>query len=194
MITELQRQQRYQGIGSSDIPILLGEWAKYGKDQDWLFLSKTRQIEEEPPSEAMEWGVRLEPIIRGVVARQDGWMVSDDAQTYTMAAPRDWAYCHPDGRIELHPTRRGRGVLEIKNSRYYSEKKGPSDAHLAQLHWQIGVTRADYGVLAVLEAGQKLHVTEHEFDQELFDQLIRMAHTFWQRVERHNLEVVSCKN
>ncbi len=191
MITELQRHQRFQGVGSSDIPILLGEWKKYGKDEDWLFLSKTKQIEDEPPSEAMEWGIRLEPIIRGVVARQAGWIISDDTETHLMSAPRDWAYCHPDARIDLHPTRRGRGVLEIKNSRYYSEKKGPSDAHLAQLHWQIGVTRADYGVLAVLEAGQKLHLTEHEFDQELFDQLVTMAHAFWQRVERYNLEVVS---
>ena len=190
MITELQRHQRFQGVGSSDIPILLGEWKKYGKDEDWLFLSKTKQIEDEPPSEAMEWGIRLEPIIRGVVARQTGWMVSDDTETHMMSAPKDWAYCHPDARINLHPTRQGRGVLEIKNSRYYSEKKGPSDAHLAQLHWQIGVTRADYGVLAVLEAGQKLHLTEHEFDQELFDQLVTMAHAFWQRVERYNLEVV----
>ncbi len=189
MISEAQRQQRFLGVGSSDIPILLGEYKKYGKDADWLYLSKTRQVEEEPLSEAMEWGIRMEPIIRGVVARQEGWMVSPDEHTHTMSAPNNWAYCHPDGRIELHPTRRGRGVLEIKNSRYYSEKKGPSDAHLVQLHWQIGVTRSDYGVLAVLEAGQKLHVTEHEFDQQIFDRLVELAHEFWRSVEAYNREV-----
>lgn len=183
MITEAQRQQRVNGVGSSDIPIILGEYAKYGKDADSLFLAKTGQLPDEPPSEAMEWGVRLEPLIRGVVARQEGWMVSDDTATYTMASPNEWAYAHPDGRIELHPTRRGRGVLEIKNSRYYSAKNGPSTAHLAQLHWQMGVCRADFGVLAVLEAGQALHISQHDFDQGIFDALFEKAHDFWRTVE-----------
>ncbi len=189
MITETQRELRYNGIGSSDIPILLDLYAKYGKDKEWLVRYKLKQIPEEPPSEAMAWGVRMEPIIREAVAKQDGWVVETDEETHTMVG-QDWAYCHPDGRVMVHPSRRGRGVLEIKNSRYYSAKTGPSDAHLCQLMWQIGVTRADYGVLAVLEAGQALHISEHEFDQELFDRIFEFAHDTWKSIEHYKREVV----
>lgn len=184
MITEAQRQQRYNGIGSSDIPILLGLYEKFGKDREWLVRYKLKQIPDEPPSEQMAWGVRLEPLIREAVAAQDGWVVSEDTDTHTMAG-HEWAYCHPDGRVVVHPSRRGVGVLEIKNSRYYSAKTGPSDAHLCQLMWQIGVTKADYGVLAVLEAGQALHITEHEFDQELFDRIFEVAHDTWKSIEHY---------
>lgn len=183
-ITAEQREMRYTGIGSSDIPILLGLYEKYGKDKEWLIRYKLKQIPDEPPNEAMAWGIKLEPLIREAVAAQPDWIVEEDTDTHTM--PKlEWAYAHPDGKILMHPTRRGRGVLEIKNSRYYSAKNGPSDAHLCQLQWQIGITKADYGVLAVLEAGQALHITEHEFDQELFDRIFELAHDCWLSIEKY---------
>jgi len=184
MITEAQRALRFQGVGSSDIAILAGLLTKYGKDTEWLFGYKTGQIPEEPPTEQMQWGVTLEPIIRVKIGFMDGWEVAPDEATHHLIG-REWAYCHPDGTISHHPTRSGRGVLEIKNSRFYSEAKGPTDYHLTQLHWQIGITRADYGVLAVLEAGQKLHIIEVEPDVEIFERLVDMARAFWDRVEEY---------
>lgn len=184
MISEAQRALRFQGIGSSDIPILAGLLTKYGKDADWLLQYKTGQIPDEPPNEAMSWGVIMEPIIFGKVANQGGWSVQPDEETHYLIG-REWAYCHPDGTISQHPTRTGRGVLEIKNSRFYSEKNGPTDYHLCQVQWQIGITRADYGVLAVLEAGQKLHLIEVEPDAAIFERLVDMARAFWDRVEEY---------
>ena len=115
---------------------------------------------------------------------QDGWIVRPDPDTHKMEG-HDWAYCHPDGAILAHPEHKGVGVLEIKNSRYYSVAKGPSDYQVCQLMWQLMVTGADYGVLAVLEAGQALHVTTHLPDEEIFDELFNRADTFWQRVEAY---------
>ena len=184
MITEAQRALRFQGVGSSDIPILAGLLTKYGKDAEWLYQYKTGQIPEEPPTEQMQWGVTLEPIIRVKIGFIEGWSVEPDEETHHLIG-REWAYCHPDGTISHHPTRSGRGVLEIKNSRFYSEAKGPTDYHLCQLQWQLAITRADYGVLAILEAGQKLHLVEVEPDQEIFERLVDMARAFWDRVEEY---------
>ena len=182
MITEAQRAMRMNGIGSSDIPILAGLLTKYGKDESWLFNLKTGQSEEEPPNEAMEWGVILEPIIFSKVSAQTGWIVQPDNATHRMTL-QEWAYCHPDGAILDHPERKGIGVLEIKNSRYYSVAKGPSDYQVCQLQWQLLVTGADYGVLAVLEAGQALHITTHDPDEQIAAKLYSMAQAFWRRVE-----------
>jgi predicted phage-related endonuclease len=184
MISEAQRALRFQGVGSSDIPILAGLLTKYGKDAEWLYQYKTGQIPEEPPTEQMQWGVTLEPIIRVKIGFIEGWSVEPDEETHHLIG-REWAYCHPDGTISHHPTRSGRGVLEIKNSRFYSEAKGPTDYHLCQLQWQLAITRADYGVLAILEAGQKLHLVEVEPDQEIFERLVDMARAFWDRVEEY---------
>ena len=182
MITEAQRAMRMNGIGSSDIPILAGLLTKYGKDESWLFNLKTGQSEEEPPNEAMSWGVTLEPIIYAKVAALAGWIVQPDNATHRMTL-QEWAYCHPDGAILAHPERQGVGVLEIKNSRYYSVAKGPSDYQVCQLQWQLLVTGADYGVLAVLEAGQALHITTHDPDEQIAAKLYSMAQAFWRRVE-----------
>ena len=182
MISTEQRLARMNGIGSSDIPILAGLLTKYGKDADWLFRLKTGQIPEEPPTEAMEWGVIMEPIIFGKVAAQTGWIVQPDPETHKMTL-QEWAYCHPDGKILAHPDRKGVGVLEIKNSRYYSVAKGPTDYQVCQLQWQLAVTGADFGVLAVLEAGQALHITMHEPDEQIAAKLYSMAQAFWRRVE-----------
>ena len=184
MITEAQRAMRMNGIGSSDIPILAGLLTKYGKDESWLFNLKTGQSEEEPPNEAMEWGVTLEPIIYAKVAALAGWIVQPDNATHRMTL-QEWAYCHPDGAILAHPERQGVGVLEIKNSRYYSVAKGPSDYQVCQLQWQLLVTGADYGVLAVLEAGQQLHITTHDPDEQIAAKLYSMAQAFWRRVEAY---------
>ena len=182
MITEAQRAMRMNGIGSSDIPILAGLLTKYGKDESWLFNLKTGQMPEEPPNEAMSWGVTLEPIIYAKVAALAGWIVQPDNATHRMTL-QEWAYCHPDGAILAHPERQGVGVLEIKNSRYYSVAKGPSDYQVCQLQWQLLVTGADYGVLAVLEAGQQLHITTHDPDEQIAAKLYSMAQAFWRRVE-----------
>ena len=184
MITDAQREMRKNGVGASDVPVLAGLLTKYGKDADWLFRLKTGQIPEEPPTEAMEWGVIMEPIIFGKVAAQTGWIVQPDDATHVMLG-QEWAYCHPDGAILAHPDRKGVGVLEIKNSRFYSTAKGPSDYQMAQLQWQMAVTGADYGVLAVLEAGQALHITTHDPDEQIAAKLYSMAQAFWRRVEEY---------
>ena len=184
MITDAQREMRKNGVGASDVPVLAGLLTKYGKDADWLFKLKTGQIPEEPPNEAMEWGVILEPIIFSKVSAQTGWIVQPDPETHKMTL-QEWAYCHPDGAILAHPDRKGVGVLEIKNSRYYSAVKGPSDYQVCQLQWQLLVTGADYGVLAVLEAGQALHITTHDPDEQIAAKLYSMAQAFWRRVEEY---------
>lgn len=184
MITTEQRLARMNGVGSSDIPILAGLLTKYGKDEEWLFRYKTGQMPEEPPTEAMQWGIIMEPHIFEKVAAQPGWEVILADETETMAG-YPWAYCHPDGVVLSRPDMARKGVLEIKNSRYYSVAKGPSDYQVCQLQWQIGVTGADYGVLAVLEAGQALHISTHLPDKEIFAKLFEMAQAFWARVETY---------
>ena len=40
-------------------------------------------------------------------------------------------------------------------------------------------------MLAILEAGQKLHLVEVAPDQEIFGRLVEMARAFWDRVEEY---------
>lgn len=183
MLTAQQRTERTSGIGSSDIPILLGEYAKYGKDAEWLFLTKTGQIPPEDENEAMRWGTLMEPVIIGEFERRTYWSVAnEDLETFRFPGS-PWAMAHPDGI--LYHNGDEYGLLEVKNSRYYNEKQGPRDAYLMQLQWQLGVCGYDTGVIAVLEAGQQLHWTEHSLDMPVFRKLFDLASAFWSRVEAY---------
>ena len=188
MLTPAQHAARLAGIGGSDIPILLGLYAKYGKDAHWLYQYKLGLSAPEPETESMRFGTLLEPIIRDEVQRRHpDWTIQASDTVYAEEEP--WALCHPDGRL-LDPTHvgDGLGVLEIKNSRYFSVKNGPSDAHLAQLHWNMGVCRATWGVLAVLEGGCLLHIVPVPFDRVLWENLLRITRVFWRQVQAQHWE------
>lgn len=84
MLTNEQRELRKKLIGASDIPAILGLSPWRSAADVWL--EKTGRMEEQKPTEAMEVGTRLEPIILDWAQDQIGVPVVRDTQ-----------FVHPNG-------------------------------------------------------------------------------------------------
>ena len=70
MITEQQRNERNQGIGGSDMPVILG-LSSY-KTPYQLYLEKTGQFKSEQEQNQFQyWGEQLEGVIRDEFAKRN---------------------------------------------------------------------------------------------------------------------------
>lgn len=181
MLTTQQKADRIHAIGGSDIPVILGLLEKYGKTRADLVKIKAGLLEpEEIPEEKLFWGEALEPVIIKRLRTVKGWSVKKS----DTLAHQEHAFlrCNPDGIIRKQEGRTGPGMLEVKNSRFVG-KSGPADYQVAQLMWNIGISRLEWGALAVLVGGCELQVFEYEKDPELFNNCVTLALAFWREVE-----------
>jgi putative phage-type endonuclease len=123
-----------------------------------LWAIKTGRIEQ-PASEAMEWGTRLQlPIMDALASR--GYDVRDAFDSEPLVSERyKWATGSPDG----YTTEAGeRAVLEIKTASVWAHRSGWDDDlpphYAAQGQWYMMLTGLRRCVFAVLVGGQRLEV------------------------------------
>lgn len=180
MLTEAQKAARMNGVGGSDLPVILGLLAKYGKTRDQLVQVKAGKVQaEEPPEELMYWGNVMEKPVIARLHTIKGWRIKkSDTLTHPV---HSFLFCNPDGIIRKAEGHQGPGMLEIKNSRFLG-KDGPADYHVAQLIWNIGIAGYTWGALAVLVAGCELKVFEYDADPLLFAHFVTQASAFWNDV------------
>jgi predicted phage-related endonuclease len=178
-LTDRQLAERKQAIGSSDIPIILGLWAKYDKTPQWLLECKWGERVEEPV-EAMTWGTRLEPIIRSEVRTRLGVPILRSWKTYRAKTP-SWAVCHLDGIIAPHDG--NRRVLECKVTRFAGQEC--PDSYVAQVNWAMMVTGYQWATVAALVGGVELKTWEVERDESLIGNLLAVAEKFYHHLINH---------
>lgn len=176
---------RRNGIGGSDLAAICGisKW----RSPIHVYLEKLGEAPEEQFSEAAEWGTRLEPLIASKFADEHSeWAITENKVIY----------CHPDhrwatgnlDRMIICPDR-GRGILEIKTASEFLRQDWDNgnipDYYYVQLQWYMFVTGLDWGYFATLIGGNKYREYEVIRDEELINQLLRLASDFW----HHNVVV-----
>lgn len=181
MLTAEQKMARMQGVGGSDIPVILGLLEKYGKTRERLVQVKAGTIQpEEMDEEKAFWGNVMEKPVVARLKTVKGWTVKPSDTLYHPV--HAMLLCHPDGLIRNAEGHVGPGMLEIKNRRYLGQD-GPTDYCEAQLIWNMGIAGYTWGALAVLVGGCELKVFEYDADPLLFARLVEMALDFWREVE-----------
>ncbi len=172
-------QYRRNGIGGSDIAAICGlsKW----RTPIHVYLEKLGEAPEENKSEAAEWGTRLEPLIADKFASEHHeWAITEKKVIYCHPEHR-WALGNLD-RMIICPNR-GRGILEIKTASEYLRHEWDNgnipDYYYVQLQWYLFVTGLEWGYFATLIGGNKYREYEVMRDEEIIEQLFRLASDFW---------------
>lgn len=172
---------RRSGIGGSDIAAIC-------KASPWtspfaLWAKKTNRIPDDfSPSEAAEWGTRLESVVIDKFAEvMSDLAVHRDVGTWSHIE-REWQLANPDAILE-HPTD-GYGILEIKTAQFEDDWRVPPAGELGtasdipayyrtQLQWYLDTFGFAWGYFGVLFHGNKFRIYRVEADS--FEQETNMA-------------------
>lgn len=183
---------RLQGLGGSDAAACCG-FSKFRSPLQ-LWLEKTGQIESTVSNEAMEWGNKLEPVIREVFQEKTGWPVETAPAIYGHEQ-HDFMFGNFDG-FTIDPDL-GRCVLEIKTAGMHqapnwefggsgaSANSGvPLEYELQCLHYLAVCGPSIPAVhVACLLGGQRLILRKVMRDEETIRMLERLETAFWWQVK-----------
>lgn len=164
---------RRHGIGGSDAAAVAGldPWSSRYE----LYLEKTGQIPDKHQSSAMEWGLRLEPVVAqwwsehtGIKIRPAGLMAHRD---------RPWQRGSVDRLAACG------GIVEVKTTSWrmaheWDDDQTPDAAELQTQHY-LAVTGRSHAHVAVLVDGRDPMLRDVPRDQGVIDSLTEMEHRFW---------------
>lgn len=168
---------RRQGVGGSDVAGILGisPWSS-----PWaVWADKVGLTGETEPTEEMDFGLRLEPVLAGWFCERTGLYVHG-------AKPREWC-ANPvhratlDGLVHEGPPPADApplGVVEYKTTGPGRKWETIPAHYVAQVQWQLHVTGLRHAWLAVL-MGRRLDVHEAWRDDNQIDRLITEVDKFW---------------
>ncbi|QPO17129.1 RecE-like exonuclease [Gordonia phage Lilbeanie] len=167
--------ERRKGIGSSDASAVLGMGRTTPHS---LWLDKTGRMPLDlADNEAMEWGRRLEPIVREAATERLGYeYVHLPGMMRSVQYP--WMLSNLDGAYYEH-----NAILECKNQTEWlradwDDEQVPDHAELQVVH-SLAVTGADHGYVAGLIGGNRLRIVRIDRDEELIAYLIEEERRFW---------------
>lgn len=166
---------RRTGIGSSDCSAILG-LGKYGSPFS-VWAEKTGKVrEDDEPTEAMQWGNLLEPVIREEFARRTGLVVTECRTLRSLERP--WQLYNPDGLIL-----RENVLFEAKNASQWLalewvDGQVPDHAEL-QVQHGCAVTGADGAYVCGLIGGNRLRWEFVPRDDELIALIVEAEQRLW---------------
>ena len=175
-------KRRQTGIGGSDVAAILG-LSKWKTPLD-VYNAKIEETPSEESNPSIEWGNRLEPVIRQKYSDVTGLSVKCPNETFRhpehsfMIANVD-GICS-DGRI-----------LEIKTARTGADwgEEGTDeipDYYLTQVQHYMTVLGAQCCDVAVLIGASDFRIYHVKADPELEAMLIEEERAFWKRVEERD--------
>jgi len=185
-------QARRQGIGGSDAAAILG--LDPFKTPYAVYLDKRGELPDDDAGEAAYWGNLLEqPVADATRDRLNEQREQEGLPPLTVKRrhailhhpDRPWQLANIDRDVYGHED--GPAILEIKTTGHWAAQTWDTDDDLperyhVQLQHYLSVTGRQHGWIAVLIAGQKLHIEHVQRDDELVDALVQVEQTFWQRV------------
>lgn len=184
---------RRRGIGGSDAAAVVGlhPWVSPLS----LYYDKRGELPlaEAEPTEAMEWGLRLEPAVAQAWEEKVGGprLTLIRFEPYSDAARRvhpdiPWMYASLDGIVcDLHDAGREVAGYEGKTANHWAEHDwddGVPPYVQVQCQHQMAVTGHPVTHGAVLLGGQRFVAWTVERDDETIAALIEAERVFWQRV------------
>lgn len=161
---------RQKGIGASDVAAIVG-LSPWGSPMS-VYLDKTTEISEDP-TEAMEWGTRLENAILDGYEERTGEKVTD--RQLTLEHPD-----HPHHRATIDGRIERLRIVEAKNTSDWSWDEIP-DHYRIQGQWQMHVSGDSFVDFAVLHGGNRLSIYHDERDDKVIGQLVTRVDEFWER-------------
>lgn len=182
---------RRRTIGASDAAAILGlhPWVSPLA----LFYDKTGELAvDEEPSEAMEWGLLLEPVVARVWSERTGRRLLKfepyDPTALQTHPDHVWMAANLDG-VVLDDIDGWEAVYEGKTCSAFADDEWADGvpAHvLVQCQWQMAVTGLPRAEVACLIGGQRFVSYTIERDDELIGSLIEAGERFRRRVEERD--------
>jgi len=180
-------KERLTGIGSSDAAAVVG--VSPFKSALALYAEKIGLREPDAAeTEAMEWGLRLEPVIADKYAEETGRPLRDPGRfTILRSVARPFLLATPDREV-LTPNPHGAaGLLEIKTAGAYRADEWaeePPVYYQVQLQHQLMVRGWAWGSLAVLIGGQRFLWVDIPRNDRFIALLLEREEEFWARIGR----------
>lgn len=163
---------RSQGIGGSDVAAIMG-LSKYRTPVEvWMEKRGLREPQDLSDKEAVEWGVRLEAIVRDKFDEVHPELSVSELSASLVSKERPWAHANLDGYVTDGSG--DFGVLEIKTVGKNRERDwadGVPDYYMTQVTHYLSVTGWSYAWVAALIGGQ--HYVEYRVDRDEDD--VRMV-------------------
>lgn len=194
------QQLRRDGLGASEIPMVAG-LSPFGSA--WDVFAEKALGRVRPATEAMKWGIRLEPAIRAEYCDTTGRVVI--VPKHSMFHPdRAWQRATPDGMIYLDATAADLEVLaqmsaemlgnsppdlllQAKNVSEWMGRlhwEGVPDYVQAQVQWEMSVTGAKAADVAALVGGNSYHCERVHRDDAFIADLLAIGELFMEQTAR----------
>ena len=173
--------ERRKGIGASDAPTVCGIRTRPTRLELWL--QKRGEIESDPPTEAMAWGLRLEPLIAEAYTERTGLAIAR-----TQWHEKDPLYPWMTATIDAY-TERGT-IVEFKAVGAWSGRSLDKDGDpeslpepwIIQGQHQMQVFNRQSMTFAVfVDMGLRLYDVQRNDD--MLADIITMEEEFWRSVE-----------
>lgn len=174
-------ESRKQGIGGSDAAACLDmhPW----KSALRLYYEKRGEIPlEDAETEAMYWGIALEPAIAAGYSQRTGRRM----RRQPMRASREFPFMFANIDRQIIGEPRGPGIYEGKNVNAFtrlSDVRDVPDHYYLQAHHYMAVYGYSWCSIAALVGGNRLAWYDIPRDQEAIDMLIEAERSMWRRIE-----------
>lgn len=175
-------RSKMKGLGASDMATIMGLSPYQTRLQLWARLTGRIEPKDLSENQAVEWGKRLERVVSE--------KFSDAHDVKLMAYKK--RYTHPEFPFiscELDNIIVGtEELVEIKTVgarawKEWADQEAIPQMVIVQVMTQLGLTGRKVGWIACLCGGQQYIEKKIEFNQELYDAIIKAAVEFWQLVE-----------
>lgn len=171
-----------QGIGSSEIPTILGlnKW----ETPYQLWLRKTGQLPAKEQTFAMKAGNYLEDAVSRFWQDETGRQVikSSSAETIYVHPEKDFLRVSPDrtywipGMVKNDDNK---GILECKTTQMPVDPEDLPMYWFVQIQYQIGVMQKEQGSIAWLQGGREFGHKDVVFVPDFFEWMTDEAEKFW---------------
>lgn len=184
------KQARFQGIGASEIAVVLGDAPDAWGSPVSLYAEKVGLYERDlEDNEAVWWGRRLESEIIAAYAERTGRR-SEREGVLLRSKEHPWALCTLDGRT-WHPSApANRWPLEVKNVSSFKAEEwvdGPPSYYYDQLQHQLLVTGEQKATIAALLGGQRMIWCDVPRDETAIRRIVYHGERFWKRVQERDI-------
>jgi len=180
-------QERQSGIGSSDMPAILGI-SPWRSPVD-VYLEKIGERPATPVSNAMRMGLKLEPVIASEYVELTD-TVLNDKETFYRHPDHDWFITHPD-RFVLDGSQLFSRLLELKSiGPYMAHQWGEPgtdevpEYYIAELQHRLKIIYDRFGIeyadiAAFFRGPAETKIYTVKYDLELGELMLDRAMKFW---------------
>jgi len=183
MITDAQKAQRAKGVGSSDVPVILG-LSRFKTAYD-LWLERMGRVDPQPENEAMMIGSQIEPLLLSMAAQRIGERVVRPSQTFVGGKSHHRA--NIDGMVGS--AKRGHPIVEAKSTGWLEGWGADGtdevpDGVRAQVMYQMAIASSTTAYVACLRADRGLQFSLHPiaYDETLAAQILGAVDDWWSYV------------